>query len=59
MAGLAGWAFGYQFYLWKRKRIIMKEQAIWDYVNSHPEHFPDLSEHPYWDLKKLFGLQIL
>ena len=45
-----GWFLGGVVYTWHHKRVVEHEMAIWDYVERHPEDFPELSKEFSWDM---------
>lgn len=38
-----GYGIGHLLHKWNHKRVAERDLAIWDYVQRHPEDFPELS----------------
>jgi len=48
--GAGGYGLGHIVSKWNHKRIAERELAIWDYVQQHPEDFPELSPKKFKDV---------
>ncbi|ESN93728.1 hypothetical protein HELRODRAFT_180594 [Helobdella robusta] len=47
---LFGYGAGSIFHEYNYRRLLTKEAIIWDYVEKHPEHFPDVKPKKYKDI---------
>ena len=45
--GAIGYGVGREFGKFNQRRLLDREEAIWDYVERHPEDFPELCEQQF------------